>query len=218
MKIEKVKLETLNLLPKNIRVHDSRQIQFLIGELKKKGQTRPLHVNRKPVRGKANVIIGGNGAYEAMKRIGWTEGYVQYFDFEEAEALEHAIKENRSFELGRVHEGFLKDTVGELVESGIEPEELGYNFEEYADLMGEEDGGGLGGEEERPEVEFTEEFMESHNYVLLYFDNEIDWQTAVEKLKIRPVHATGSKPGTAYELIGKGRVVKGIDVVRRLRD
>jgi hypothetical protein len=27
--------------------------------------------------------------------------------------------------------------------------------------------------------------MESHNYVVLYFDNEIDWMTAVDKLAIK---------------------------------
>ena len=35
-----------------------------------------------------------------------------------------------------------------------------------------------------PEINFTQELLESHNYLILYFDNDIDWQTAVEKFKI----------------------------------
>jgi len=65
---------------------------------------------------------------------------------------------------------------------------------------------------------FTAEYKEEHNYVILYFDNEIDWQSAVEKLGIKSVHATASKPGTNYVLKGTGRVLKGSEVIERILD
>jgi len=67
-----------------------------------------------------------------------------------------------------------------------------------------------------PELEFTEELMESHNYLILYFDNEIDWQTAVEKFRIKTVKTKDSTD--TYLLRGKGRVLNGVDIMERLHD
>ncbi len=57
--------------------------------------------------------------------------------------------------------------------------------------------------------------MEAHNYVVLYFENEIDWQTAQEVFQIRSVKAWDSRPG--YERIGVGRIVKGAPFLQRLQ-
>ena len=67
-----------------------------------------------------------------------------------------------------------------------------------------------------PELEFTEELMESHNYLILYFDNEIDWQTAMEKFRIKTVKTKDSTD--TYLLRGKGRVLNGVDIMERLHD
>ena len=69
-------------------------------------------------------------------------------------------------------------------------------------------------EKEEPEFIISEELMESHNYVVLYFDNDIDWQTAQEKLNIKSVHAGDSKQG--YERKGIGRVLRGTEILDRI--
>ena len=66
------------------------------------------------------------------------------------------------------------------------------------------------------ELDFTEELMEAHNYLILYFDNEIDWQTAQEKFKIKTVKTRDSTD--TYLLKGKGRVIKGVEIMERLND
>lgn len=70
--------------------------------------------------------------------------------------------------------------------------------------------------EDKPEVEFTEELGERHNYVVLYFDNDVDWLQAQTLLGLKTVAAKSSKPG--YEKKGIGRVLSGADALNRLRD
>lgn len=65
-----------------------------------------------------------------------------------------------------------------------------------------------------PEVPFTEELLEKHNYIVLYFDNDIDWLQAITLFDIHPVHARPSKPG--FIKTGVGRVIRGADALNRL--
>jgi len=67
---------------------------------------------------------------------------------------------------------------------------------------------------EKPEMEFTEELFEEHNYIVLYFDNIVDWQTACDKLNIKQVKALDSREG--FERVGIGRVVRGDGVIARI--
>ena len=64
--------------------------------------------------------------------------------------------------------------------------------------------------------QFSEELHEAHNYVVLYFDNELDWNRAREVLGIRTVDALTSRPG--FERKGVGRVIRGAPVIARMRE
>ena len=70
-------------------------------------------------------------------------------------------------------------------------------------------------EYERPEYEISNELLESHNYVVLYFDNDLDWQVAREQLDIKTVKTEDSTE--SYMRTGLGRVLNGRDVLARLR-
>lgn len=69
------------------------------------------------------------------------------------------------------------------------------------------------------EYPFTEVLNESHNYVVLYFDNEVDWLQAKTLLGIKKVRRMSTKRGSlnskAYKL-GEGRVLKGAEAINRL--
>lgn len=69
--------------------------------------------------------------------------------------------------------------------------------------------------EEKGEIKFTEELLEEHNYVVLYFDNSVDWLQAKTLLGLKTVKALDSKAG--YEKKGIGRVLKGAEAIERLR-
>ena len=63
-----------------------------------------------------------------------------------------------------------------------------------------------------PEIEITEELFESHNYIMLYFDNELDWQTAKDVFELKTVKRKNQRIGDK----GLGRVVKGKDILKKL--
>ena len=69
---------------------------------------------------------------------------------------------------------------------------------------------------EPPEYEISNELLESHNYVVLYFDNDLDWQVAKEQLDIKNVITEDSTE--TYKRTGLGRVLNGRDVLAKLRD
>jgi len=67
---------------------------------------------------------------------------------------------------------------------------------------------------DKPEVEFSEELLMEHNYVVLYFDNPIDWQVAVEKFglhKVRDLIPRKLQP------VGIGRVIRGAPWLERMK-
>jgi len=66
---------------------------------------------------------------------------------------------------------------------------------------------GLKEEPERPEVEFTEELMEEHNYLVLYFDNPVDWLNLQSVFPLKEVKSLRSEG--RFQQVGVGRVVKG---------
>lgn len=74
---------------------------------------------------------------------------------------------------------------------------------------------------DKPEVEFTEVLGEEHNYIVLYFDNDIDWLQIASLLDIKEKkNLSTRKDGTitkSMERKGIGRVFKGSDVLEMLR-
>lgn len=73
--------------------------------------------------------------------------------------------------------------------------------------------------DERGEVEFTEVLDESHNYVVLYFDNEVDWLQAQTVLGIKQVRCLSTAKDRINQnghKFGVGRVLRGVDVIGRL--
>ena len=64
------------------------------------------------------------------------------------------------------------------------------------------------------DLQFTTELLESHNYIVLYFDNDIDWQTARDIFGVKSVEALQSRKG--YRKRGIGRIVRGADVIEKI--
>lgn len=67
---------------------------------------------------------------------------------------------------------------------------------------------------EKPMVEFTEQLWEENNYLVLFFDNSIDWIQAQSIFDLKPVKALDSKEW--YERIGQGRVINGTEFINKL--
>jgi hypothetical protein len=75
-------------------------------------------------------------------------------------------------------------------------------------------------EEIEPEIEFTKVLNEESNYIVLKFTNSVDWLQACSVFDIKQVQALSTrKDGTVpknSEKIGVGRVLNGVDVIRKI--
>ena len=69
-------------------------------------------------------------------------------------------------------------------------------------------------EDPEPEVEFAEELMLEHNYIVLYFDNPLDWEVAKDKFGLKKVKDLVERKG--HEM-GIGRVLKGAEWLGRIK-
>jgi hypothetical protein len=68
--------------------------------------------------------------------------------------------------------------------------------------------------EEEPEIKFTEELGEENNYIVLFFDDSVDWLQAQSLFGLETVDALDSKEG--YRRRGVGRVINGTDFMNKL--
>lgn len=88
MNLVKVKLQELKPDNKNARKHSERNIEEIKRSLQANEQYRPFVVQRS-----TNRICVGNGMYEAMIQLGYEEGWVEYRDLTDEEAIKLALTE-----------------------------------------------------------------------------------------------------------------------------
>ena len=74
MKVTIKKLSVLKHPEKNVRIHSEQQIRELKRSLEKFGQTRALVIDEN------NIILIGNGLYEAMVSLGYAF-FIELFIF-----------------------------------------------------------------------------------------------------------------------------------------
>jgi len=155
---------------------------------------------------KTNRIVGGHQRVKVMRELGYEEIQVSVISIDEKKEKRLNIALNKisgDWDLNKLHL-----LLGEIDPSDFES--IGFDEKEVLKIMdkfSEE-------EEEIPEFEFTEELLEEHNYIVLYFDNTLDWQVAQEKFNIRSQHALDSREG--YVRKGTGRVIRGADILERI--
>lgn len=199
----------------NVRIHDERNKQAIRESLTQCGTGRSIICDSQ------NVIIGGNGVYEEAQKLGIPVRIIES-DGTELIAIRRtdlktddlkrkalAIADNRCNDLSFFDEKKLAETLKDL------PGELtiGFSDKELAEAAGMP----VPGEqepEEKPEVEFSEELLESHNYVVLFFDNDVDWLQAQTLFQLKTVKDTLEFKNSCR--MGIGRVINGADAINRL--
>lgn len=123
MKIIKKRLDDLKHPEKNVRIHSEQQIRELKRSLEKFGQTRALVVDEN------NVILIGNGLYEAMVSLGYQEASVYVkTELSENDKKKLMIADNKTYALGidnldTLNE-FLEELQGDLDIPGYDEEIL----------------------------------------------------------------------------------------------
>lgn len=134
----------------------------------------------------------------------------------EAEELADLVADNRIAELAEINDELLAEIMSDLGEIDIDI--TGYDDEALASLLDavEEDPEPVPGE-----VPFTEVLREEHNYIVLYFDNEVDWLQAESIFALETVQSlstrTDGKVTESSVRRGVGRVLNGAKAMEVIR-
>ena len=189
---------------RNYRKHNDKNKKLINKPLKELGAGRSILVDSE------GEIIGGNGVYEQAQKLGIktrvieTDGselvVVKRTDLKtnDEKRKKLAVMDNSTSDTSDNDNDLLLTDfdINQLAELGVDIKEKKENI----------DG----------DVEFTEELGEEHNYIVLYFDNSVDWLQAQTIFGdfIKKKQALASKDG--YRKMGVGRVVRGADFLKEI--
>lgn len=123
MEVTIKKLSDLKHPEKNVRIHSEQQIRELKRSLEKFGQTRALVIDEN------NIILIGNGLYEAMVSLGYQEATVYVkTGLSENDKKKLMIADNKTYALGidnlETLNEFLEELQGDLDIPGYDEEIL----------------------------------------------------------------------------------------------
>ena len=207
-------------VPENPKDHDIGQLH---GSMDRFGYTSPVIIDEGSGR-----IVAGHGRIKTLiqrKEMGqiapakimdkgdeWMVPVIRGLEFENVQEAEaYLLADNRISELGGWMDDKLAESLKTLALDG-DLEGTGFDGDDLDRILKRLEGSG--GMDVKPEVDFTEELHESHNYIVLYFDNDVDWLQALSLFDLKSVKALSSREG--YEKKGVGRVMKGSEAIRRL--
>jgi hypothetical protein len=207
-----IKIEDVRPYKNNVKLHNDKQLELLAKIVAEIGWRQSVEVNQK------GVIVVGHGRYLTWKTYKdkynlpdvWIvddTGKTIFGKHDERPLTEQQekmwrIADNRSNESEWINKN-LK----------IELKELDISL---LNLTGFETDIKLGEDKnDKPEVLFTEELLEEHNFIVLYFDNQIDWLNLKTLYPLKTVYALDSKDG--FEKKGIGRVINGVDFINKIK-
>ncbi len=191
-------------VPANPRKISKEKFKALCDSIKMSPEMKALdEVKVYPYDGKY-VVISGNHRCRAYRHLKWANVLCKVLpaDMPKEKLREYVIKENMQY----------AENDEKLLSSWDIKELVSW------DVPMKMKGGGKS-EDEQGEVEFTQILDESHNYVVLFFDNDVDWLQAQTLLGLKPVKlATTSRKGDNIHAnaTGIGRVLRGADIFNRL--
>lgn len=183
--------------------NNEKAIDKVASSIKEFGFKVPIVVD------KDNVVITGHTRLLASKKLGLTEVPVIIAnDLNKAQVKAFRLADNRVSEYAEWNDELLNIELEALAELDFSMGEFDFKLEALEDDEVFEEK-----EDDKPEVEFSEELLEKHNYVVLYFDNQVDWLQAETLFDIKTVKA---KNESKREMKGVGRVVNGSKALNKI--
>ena len=201
-----VDLDVNKLVPYdfNNKEHDKEQVNMIANSIKEFGFLQPLVVDAN------NVVIVGHWRLLAAKELGLEKvPCIKAEELNEEQVKKYRILDNKLNESGW-NEGNLKQELDILEDMNFGDLELSKE-ELFPDLF-KEGGELLKGEE--PEIKFTEELGEENNYLVLFFDDSVDWLQAQSLFGLETVDALDSKEW--YRRRWVWRVINGTEFMNKL--
>ena len=188
-------------VPRNPRKITKEKFDDLCESIKNSPEMKVLdEIRVYPFNGRY-VVISGNHRYKAYKKLGWENVLCKILpeDTPKEKLREYVMKENMHYAENddkMLNQWNLKELADWRVPVKIKAKKV----------------------KEIPEVEFTQVLTEQHNFIVLYFDDEVDWLQAQTLLDLKPVklmeRARGKEPYSKET--GIGRVLRGSEVFNRL--
>jgi len=206
MKIVKKKIADLIGAEYNPRELTEKQHSDLTDSLKRFGIVDPVLVNVHPER--ENIIIGGHQRTKVWGELGNKEIDCVELKLTLDEEKELNIRLNKNtgqFNMDDLANFFDED---KLIEWGFETYEFGFLDEAIEEINEEE-------KNEEGEVKFSEFLNEKNNYVVLFFDNEMDWLQAQTHFNLSTVKSKRQN-GKEWSK-GIGRVKNGAKYLKELK-
>lgn len=191
----------------NPRQND-QAVEYVANSIKEFGFKVPCVIDRD------NVVVAGHTRLKACKRLGIKEvPCIVADDLTEDQIKAFRIADNKVSEYAEWDNDKLSMELGDI---DLDMSEFG-----VFDMGEDEDPVDLEDKEEKPEIEFTEVLGEDHNYIVLYFDNDVDWLQAESLFDIKPkknlsTRADG-KISENMQRVSTGRVLNGAEAMERLR-
>ena len=135
MKVELVKIDALDLDPRNARKHDAKNLKAIADSLEQFGQRKPIVVW-------GRTVVAGNGTMAAARTLGWTEIQIVRVpdDWSADQVKAYALADNRSAELAAWDEQVLASQLLELQQAEFDIELLGFELpvDELQDVVEDE--------------------------------------------------------------------------------
>ena len=196
MNIIEKNLKDIKPYEKNPRKNDNA-VEYVANSIKEFGFKVPIVID------KDGVIVAGHTRYKASKKLGLDKvPCIVADDLTDEQIKAYRLADNKVGESAKWDEGLLGAELSEILNINMEL----FDF----DLTIDEE------EDEEPEVEFTRELGEENNYIVLMFDNTVDWLQAQTLFDLKPVKALDSKKG--FERIGLGRVIDGTMFINKMME
>lgn len=195
MQIERIAISKIKPYEKNAKRHTDEQIQHIINSIEQFGMNDPIGIW-----GEKNVIVEGHGRYFALKKMGVKEvDCIRLDHLSDEERKAYTLVHNQATLETPFDDDLLKIELDGIFD--IDMSDFGFDsdFDEKEEIKKEEG-----------EVPFTEELLLTHNYIVLYFDNDFDWEVAQDKFGLKQVKDLIPRKGQPK---GIGRVINGKKVL-----
>lgn len=206
LKIEYLPIDELVTYANNAKIHTAEQIEQIKKSIQEFSMNDPIAI------WKNNEIIEGHGRLLALKELGYeTVPVIRLDSLTDEQRKAYALVHNKL----TMNTDFDIDLLALELEdiNDIDMDEFGFSIDEDIELPKEV---------VKPEFEFTEVLGEEHNYIVLYFDNEVDWlqlQSMIDiEGKMNLSTRKDGKVGKNMKRVSIGRVFNGAEVMERMRE
>ena len=203
MQIKDINIGDLIPYEKNPRKNENA-IEYVKNSIEQFGFKVPIVID------KNNVIVCGHTRYVAAKQLGFDKvPCVVADDLTEEQITAYRLADNKVAEFSDWDMSLLNEELDKLLDFDMSA--FGFFDEEEEEEEQEE--------EIIPEVEFTEVLEEENNYIVLFFDNAIDWLQAETLFDIKSVKGLSTrKDGGGTPSKGIGRVLNGSKALSKIID